>query len=97
MIEKGRHENLPIDKRLCPLCKENVEDEYHFTTQCKMLSNARTILINKITDIIPNFIELNDIEKLKFLLAPKDTDISKICVTEINKMYEIRFNLLETN
>ena len=97
MIEKGRHENLPIDKRLCPLCKENVEDEYHFTTQCKMLSNARTILINKITDIIPNFMELNDIEKLKFLLAPKDTDISKICVTEINKMYEIRFNLLETN
>ena len=28
-IEQGRHRKLPLEKRLCPLCKWEVEDEYH--------------------------------------------------------------------
>ena len=40
-----------------------------------------------------DFINLNDTEKSKYLLAPQDTDISKICVTEINILYELRTRL----
>ena len=90
MIEQGRHKQLPIENRLCPLYKQDVEDEYHFITQCRNLNKTRTSLFNKITDVIPDFINLNDTDKFKYLLAPQDTDISKICVTEINIMYELR-------
>ena len=62
MIEQGRHKQLPIENRLCPLCKQDVEDEYHFITQCRNLNNSRTSLFNKITDVIPDFINLNDIQ-----------------------------------
>ena len=31
MIEKGRHRNIDLENRLCPLCKFEVEDELHFT------------------------------------------------------------------
>ena len=90
MIEQGRHKQLPVENRLCPLCKLEVEDEYHFITQCRNLNNPRTNLFDKITDVIPDFIHYNNVEKFKFLLAPKEMDISKICVTEINNMYELR-------
>ena len=49
-----------------------IEDEYYFITQCRNLDKTRTSLINKITDVIPDFINLNDIENFIFLLAPQD-------------------------
>ena len=33
MIEQGRHKQLPIENRLCPLCKLDVEDEYQWRIQ----------------------------------------------------------------
>ena len=73
MIEQGRHKQLPIENRPCPLCNQDVEDEYHFITQSRYLNKARTSLFNKITDVIPDFINLNDTENYKLLLAPQDT------------------------
>jgi hypothetical protein len=29
MIELGRHNKTDINNRICPLCKNGVEDEYH--------------------------------------------------------------------
>ena len=75
MIGQGRHKQLPIENRLCPLCNQDVEDEYHFMTQCRNLNKTRTSLFNKITDVIPDFINLNNTDKFKYLLAPQDTDI----------------------
>ena len=34
MIEQGRHRNMPLEKRICPICETDIEDEYHFITQC---------------------------------------------------------------
>ena len=59
MIEHGRHKQLPIENRLCPLCKQDVEDEYHFITQSRNLDKTRTSLINNITDVIPDFKNMN--------------------------------------
>jgi hypothetical protein len=29
-LEKGRHLNIPVEQRICPLCEQEIEDEYHF-------------------------------------------------------------------
>ena len=29
-IETGRYKNIPLDRRICPMCKTDVEDEFHF-------------------------------------------------------------------
>jgi hypothetical protein len=34
MIELGRHNKTDINNRICPLCKNGVEDEYHFIMLC---------------------------------------------------------------
>ena len=28
MIEEGRHHNVPIENRICPLCKSDIENEF---------------------------------------------------------------------
>jgi hypothetical protein len=42
MIELGRHNKMDINNRICPLCKNGVEDEYHFIILCS--TPASTIL-----------------------------------------------------
>ena len=57
MIEKGRHQNPKIDveRRTCPFCPTQVEDEYHFLLMCPTYVPLRTSLFNKISSIMPDF------------------------------------------
>ena len=52
MIEKGRHRNIDLENRLCPLCKFEVEDELHFTIKCTKLQELR----NKFDQTLKNSI-----------------------------------------
>ena len=45
MIEKGRHLGLDRAERLCPLCCQYVETEYHFILECKGCNDLRLIYI----------------------------------------------------
>ena len=68
MIEKGRHNNVPIDLRLCPLCENRVEDEVHFLVTCEAFKNQREELFSRIGVSNSNhFKYLNNLEKFKFL------------------------------
>jgi hypothetical protein len=42
MIEKGRHRKINLANRICPLCRSEVEDEFHFSICDKL----KDILIN---------------------------------------------------
>jgi hypothetical protein len=33
LIEQGRHQNIPLENRLCPICKLEIENEYHFVIE----------------------------------------------------------------
>jgi hypothetical protein len=37
-IEKRRHQNIPLNERICKLCKLEIEDEIHFFViiQCEL-------------------------------------------------------------
>ena len=36
-IEKGRHLKIPVEQRISPLCKQEIQDEYHFIMKCQNL------------------------------------------------------------
>ena len=40
-IELGRYRNIPIEQRLCPKCREDVESERHFLFECKEYTTLR--------------------------------------------------------
>ena len=44
-IEKGRHKNIPPEKRMCPICKDSIEDEYHFLMICPCYDEERKKLL----------------------------------------------------
>jgi hypothetical protein len=45
MIELGRHNKTDINNRICPLCKNGVEDEYHFIILSSSLNNIRNKML----------------------------------------------------
>ena len=51
-VEKGRHNNVPINARLCLYCDNKcIEDEIHFITNCTFYDTERKDLFSKL-DII---------------------------------------------
>jgi exonuclease III len=51
-IETGRYKRpkTPRDKRICNLCNEGVEDEYHFLFKCKAHNNLRVSKFGHVED-----------------------------------------------
>lgn len=46
----GQYNNLPPDKKLCPLCSRSLDDQYHLLLVCDKLKNIRrSILPNSMT------------------------------------------------
>ena len=62
-IEKGRHKGLPVEERLCTMCKDNcIEDETHFLTECPAYEELRMPLLRlaNVESLPPNlqFVQL---------------------------------------
>ena len=93
--EQGRHQNIPLEIRLCPICKLEIENEYHFVIECNKLTSSRSKLYSKVTEIVPNFLVMSDSDKFKYILSSNDYDIMKICVIGISEM--CRNKLLKSN
>ena len=58
-IEQRRYHILPIDNRICGLCKTEVGDNIHFLLQCATLNKTRSNFIKYISDKFPNFSKLD--------------------------------------
>ena len=75
MIETGRYKNgkyLPEEERLCPICKSDVENEIHVKLHCQLYQDIRDELFDHAVCLNPDFTELCDIEKFKFLMSNID-------------------------
>ena len=97
LIEQGRHQNIPLENRLCPICKLEIENEYHFVIECNKLTSSRLKLYSKVTEIVPNFLVMSDSDKFKYILSSNDYDIMKLCVIGISEMCSERNKLLKSN
>ena len=42
--DTGRYDNIPLENRICPLCKQGVEDLGHFLFTCKEKTKSRIVL-----------------------------------------------------
>ena len=54
-IERGRHQNIETQDRICKLCKLEVEDEYHFLMSCKELDDIRNKYLNNLVKPINTY------------------------------------------
>jgi hypothetical protein len=87
-IERGRHVNPKVDraKRLCKLCK-NIEDEFHFLIECKLYDKDRDELFKNIICHIPNFCNMDGMEKFKNIMTSENDIVLSLAGKFIYKSF----------
>ena len=90
-IERGRYTKTDVNDRLCISCKK-VDDERHFILDCCVISAERQCLFEKIHACFPNFVDIDDLQKFKFLLMSEDPQI----LTWLAKFIYTGFNQKDT-
>ena len=95
MIEKGRHQGLQENERVCPFCDNEIEDEFHFVMECNTFDVLRQQLLIEMMGTDNVFNELDDNEKFIFILSKPEA--SKIAGEYLNKTLQIRSFLLENH
>ena len=92
MIEKGRHQGLEENQRICPTCKNGIETEQHFLLECVTFQTHREQLMMEIADISPTFSEMNENDQFVHLL--REPCMSKLIGKYLSKTFSIRKLLL---
>ena len=95
MIEKGRHQGLQENERVCPFCDNEIENEFHFVMECNTFDVLRQQLLTEMMGTDNVFNELDDNEKFIFILSKPEA--SKIAGEYLNKTLQIRSFLLENH
>ena len=68
-IETGRYVNIKPEDRKCKICNgQDIEDESHFLFHCDKYNSERTIFFANINRINANFNNMNDINKMEYLM-----------------------------
>ena len=69
MIEVGRHQGLTIQGRLCPLCRNSVENEAHFLFSCPIYQYQRDLFLNPIIIKHANFSNWTVAQKIELIMS----------------------------
>ena len=64
-----RYINTSREERTCSVCVNEIEDEYHFLSECEKNKAFRKEFYRKITPIRENFVTVNISEKVQFLVS----------------------------
>ena len=98
-IETGRYSKprkTPLNLRKCTLCKsDSVEDEAHFLLYCDYFSVERKQLFESLVFLSCKIEELDEINKLKFLLSSDDIEINNITAKFILNCFKKRGNRVQ--
>jgi hypothetical protein len=89
LIEIGRYLKIPRDQRLYVICNV-LEDEFHFSSECKRNTNNRNILYQYFQNMYSNFLELNHEEKLTRILNPSTPEQIRTVTSFIRQSLEQR-------
>ena len=87
-MEKGRCKNTPRQQRLCNTCN-NIEHEDHFFLHCRIHNQPRNLVFKIIGNYCFNFVNMSDLNKLKYILNP-NPDLSSDMCTFIKQSLELR-------
>jgi hypothetical protein len=97
-LETGRYERLPESGRVCPFCKDLVENEIHVSLKCPTYSVDRNLHLEKAVILNTNFKLLNDIDKFQFLFSRPEMirTLAKTCYNILklrnNSLYNSNVN-----
>ena len=72
--ERGRHTNAVVNERLGAYC-EIIDDERHFILHFDVIDLERQCLFEKVIYRYPDFCDLDDLEKFKYLFMSKNSQI----------------------
>ena len=93
-IEVGRYRDIPLENRLCQVCKTDIiEDEIHFLCQCMKYAEIRKVLYNQAENVDLHFHSKDDIDKYVFLMS----NIQKPVIRFIYNAILIRTKCLTTS
>ena len=81
--------------RLCPLCGVDVETETHALINCNAFDDLRTPLFSAAENVLVDFNNLTDLDKLVFILTNDNlVKISaKTCMFLLNRRRELLYFL----
>jgi hypothetical protein len=89
-IETGRYKREKIEERLCCLCSRGeIEDEPHVLIVCDKYKIERDVLYNKVTNIMPMFGSMDNMERFNVLMKDFPRQVSNF----LYKISEKRRNL----
>ena len=91
-IETGRFNNLDEGRRICPFCKNQIENEIHFTISCPTYTALRESLFLEIQENARYFEFLSDKEKFVYILAEPSAMIGSY----VHKIMELREFLINS-
>ena len=96
-IEKGRHTKPITDKkkRLCDLCKIEIEDEKHFLLICPLYSPKRIILENACRNTCSRYDSLDSEQKFIFIMSNENIEILKTLSKFIFDSMSLRDKIVE--
>ena len=69
-FKNGHH--VPVEERLCPVCKGEVEDEFHVVMNCEYYKDIRDELYEHAQHFNQLFNNLSNGEKFKYLMSNVD-------------------------
>ena len=84
MIEVGRHNKIPRDRRFCPFCPDLIEDEKHFLFTCPTYTHLRRRFLDPASNSIRSFQYLPHDAKLQALLSIMESDTCKFIASSMD-------------
>ena len=88
-VETGRFTNIPLQNRICDICKTSVEDELHFLFDCAQYTLQR----NKFLQSLRNYVDVDNMSKVAILGYCFELHV-KGFVRYSKEIYQIRQSLL---
>ena len=73
-IETGRYERLPVDQRLCPFCKDLIENEIHVILKCPMYADIRSEMFQIASANDSSFYNKTECDKFVYLFSADKVD-----------------------
>ena len=92
LIEKGRHmrPRLERNERKCFICKEKIENEMHFLTECPLYKNERAILYQACRENSKNFTSLTKEQKFIFIMTNECANVMRSLGKFVFESFKLR-------
>ena len=97
-IETGRYERIAEEQRVCPFCRDCVENEMHVLTKCPVYEDIRNEVFNKASEVDNLFLSKSDSEKFIFMFSNDALIriVAKSCFFILNRRHNLLYSTVWT-